>query len=119
MGTVTSTSLITTCGGAPSSSATTARPRGTAGPHYLRVRLRGRGKNTAGLGAQVSLSVGGVTQMRMVRSGSSYMSESEPVLTFGLGGSVKVDRLTVRWTSGKVEDVDVGAVDRLLEVTER
>ena len=112
--------LITTCGGAPLLLRNDGpTPGGPAGPHYLRVRLRGRGKNTAALGAEVSLTAAGVTQLRVARSGSSYMSESEPTLTFGLGESTKVDRLTVRWPSGKVEDVEVGAVDRLLEVSER
>ncbi len=112
--------LITSCGGPPLLLRNDGpKPGGPGGPHSLRVRLRGKGKNTAALGALVTLEAGGMTQVRLARTGSSYMSESEPTLTFGLGRSAKVHRLRVRWPSRKVEDVEVGAVDRTVEVVER
>lgn len=112
--------LITSCGGSPLLLRNDGpRPGGPDGPHYLRVRLRGKGKNRDALGALVTLKSGGITQTRMARTGSAYLSESEPTLTFGLGRSTRVERLTVRWPLGRVEQVEVPAVDRTIEVVEK
>jgi hypothetical protein len=86
--------------------------------HYLRIRLHGTAPNTAALGATVRLTSRGVTQTRVVRTGSSYLSQSEVVLTFGLGASTRVDRLWVRWPDGSTRDVPVESVDRALDVYE-
>lgn len=69
----------------------------------LRVRLRGTRSNRNGLGAVVQVSAGGETQWQMLRGGSSYLSQSELVLTFGLGQRTQVDTLEVRWPSGQVD----------------
>jgi enediyne biosynthesis protein E4 len=71
----------------------------------LRVKLRGRGGNTDAIGAIVILKAGGVTQTRMVRTGSSYLSQSELVQTFGLGERTVVDSVTVRWPNGQLTSV--------------
>lgn len=93
--------------------------RGAREPnHFLRVRLHGKGKNTRALGATVRLTVGSVTQTRVARTGSSYLSESEMPLTFGLGPSTKVDRLEVRWPSGGTTVIPVEGVDRTIVVRE-
>ncbi len=111
--------LITTNGGPPALLRNDAKD-GSAGaaPHYLRLRLRGQGKNTAALGAQVFLTAGGVTQSRLVHTGSSYLSQSELAVTFGLGREVQVDRLEVRWPSGERKTYPVEGVDRLIEIRE-
>ncbi|MFQ5678963.1 MAG: CRTAC1 family protein [Gemmatimonadota bacterium] len=73
--------------------------------HWLRLELRGRAPNTRAVGAVVTLYAGGVTQRRMVRTGSSYLSQSElnPLL-FGLGEADGADSVRVRWpTDGRVE----------------
>ncbi len=112
--------LITSCGGSPLLLRNDGPlPGGPDGNHYLQVRLRGKGMNTAALGALVTLKAGGLRQTRMARSGSSYLSESEPVLTFGLGTCRTVDELTVRWPLGRREKIDVPGVDRTLEVIEK
>jgi hypothetical protein len=112
--------LFTTCGGSPLILRNDGpRPGTPGGSHYLRVRLRGKGKNAEALGAVVTLKAGGKTQVRMCRSGSSYMSESERVLTFGLGECAVAESLTVRWPLGRVEEVPVAGVDRTLEVIEK
>ena len=68
---------------------------------YLRVRLEGMTSNRDGVGAHVSLYTSTGLKQRHVRSGGSYLSESERVLTFGLGVSGIVDSLHVRWPSGQ------------------
>ena len=86
--------------------------------HFLRVRLTGKGKNTRGIGATVRLTTIGKTQMRLASTGSSYLSQSEPVLTFGLGSATSVDKLEVRWPTGQTQVVPVPAVDRTIEIRE-
>ncbi|MCI0402485.1 MAG: CRTAC1 family protein [Acidobacteria bacterium] len=69
----------------------------------LRVRLRGKSSNRSGLGAVVTVASGGEKQWQMMRSGSSYLSQSEQVLTFGLGSRDAADTVEVRWPSGSVD----------------
>jgi enediyne biosynthesis protein E4 len=71
--------------------------------HSLRVKLVGTKSNRDGLGAIVRVTSGQDRQWQMLRSGSSYLSQSELVLTFGLGSAAKADSLEVQWPSGQVE----------------
>ena len=88
------------------------------GNHWLRVRLRGTRSNTDAIGAVVELTAGGVTQRRDVNPSRSYLTQVERTVTFGLGRETGVERLTVRWPSGVVQEVNVTEVDRELEVVE-
>jgi hypothetical protein len=69
----------------------------------LRIRLVGTKSSRSGLGAVVRVTAGGETQWQMLRSGSSYLSQSELVLTFGLGSRLEADSVEVRWPSGQVD----------------
>ena len=72
----------------------------TAGGRSLRVRLRGRADNRAGIGAWLELErADGARLGRRLDPSGSYLSASEPVVTFGLGASAP-RRLVVRWTAG-------------------
>ena len=70
------------------------------GRQSLRVRARGTRSNRSGLGAVVRITQAGATQSQTVRSGSSYASQSELALTFGLGGNASPVRVEVMWPSG-------------------
>jgi hypothetical protein len=72
--------------------------------HSVRVRLIGTKSNRDAIGARVRLFEGQSSQSRMVRSGSSYLSQSELPLTFGLGKSDRVERLVIEWPSGTTEE---------------
>jgi hypothetical protein len=85
---------------------------------YLRVRLVGRGANRDALGAVVTLQADGRTQRRAVRTGSSYLSQSETTLTFGLDAAETVAALEVRWPTGAVQRVERIKVDRTLVLRE-
>jgi enediyne biosynthesis protein E4 len=85
-----------------------------AGPAYLfhneggtnrslRLKLVGIKSNRDGIGAVVNVTSGGDKQSKMLRSGSSYLSQSELVLTFGLGAQIKVDSVEIQWPSGQVD----------------
>lgn len=86
--------------------------------HWLGIRLRGRGGNRDGYGAEVRLTAGGVTQRRWVRRGGSYLSQSDPRALFGLGAQAGADRLEVKWPSGRTTAVEHPPVDRYMEVPE-
>jgi hypothetical protein len=69
----------------------------------LRIKLVGTKSNRDGIGSMVKLTSAGGTQMQMMRSGSSYLSASELVLTFGLAQQDKADAIEIRWPSGQVD----------------
>ena len=75
-----------------------------AGNRSLRLRLTGTVSNRDAIGANVRVFHGGISQTRTVKSGSSYLSQSELPLTFGVGRRDRVDRIVVTWPSGKIEE---------------
>jgi len=86
--------------------------------HSLRVRLVGTKSNRDGIGASVKVTSGKESQTKLVHSGSSYLSQSELTLTFGLGSSTKSDGIEVDWPSGQVDklvNVDAGQTLTLQE----
>ena len=86
--------------------------------HWLRVRAIGSSSNRSGIGAVVRVTTASGTQWQMVRSGSSYASQSELTLTFGLGQETKVSSVTVQWPSGKSQSFNDLAADRVLVIDE-
>ncbi len=76
------------------------------GHRALRVTLRGTTSNRSAIGARVTVTNGdGTKRWQMVKTGSSYLSQSELPLTFGLGASNQVRSLEVAWPGGKVEQI--------------
>jgi hypothetical protein len=92
--------LMTTNGGR----AYLFRNEGTSN-HSLRVKLVGTKSNRDGIGAVIRVVSGDVKQWKMVRSGSSYLSQSELVATFGLAQRPKADAIEIEWPSGQTEKV--------------
>jgi hypothetical protein len=86
--------------------------------HWIKVKLEGTKSNRSAIGAIVSLTAGGMTQTDAVLSQSSYISSNDRRLHFGLGAADHVDRFTVRWPSGAIEQfpgVAAGGLVRLIE----
>jgi enediyne biosynthesis protein E4 len=75
-----------------------------SGNRSLRLHLTGTKSNRDAIGAVVRIYHGGETQMRTLRGGSSYLSQPELPLTFGVGKSDRVDRLAVEWPSGTTQE---------------
>jgi hypothetical protein len=73
--------------------------------HWIRLALRGTGANRDAIGARVVLAAGGIEQRRQLFPSMSYLSSVELPLTFGLGRTKTVDRVTVRWPSGKTSEM--------------
>ncbi|HEY3742367.1 MAG TPA: FG-GAP-like repeat-containing protein [Bryobacteraceae bacterium] len=77
----------------------------TNGNRSIRLRLQGTKSNRDAIGAVVRLFTPDGEQMRMVKTGSSYLSQSELALTFGLGhGRDTADRIVVEWPSGRTDE---------------
>ena len=93
--------VITTNGGP----ARLYRNDSPAGNRALRVHLRGVKSNRDGIGARVRVFAGRDRFARTVKTGSSYLSQSELPLTFGLGAATKADQLVVEWPSGKTDEI--------------
>ncbi len=89
-----------------------------SGNRSIRFRLIGTKSNRDAIGAMVKIHYGGETGSRVVKSGSSYLSQSELALTFGLGKRNKIDRAVLTWPSGRVEEHKNLAAGRLYECTE-
>lgn len=75
----------------------------TSGNNYLRVRVRGKGKNTEASGTRIYARVGGTEQMREIMIGSNFISQNPTnVVIFGLGTASNVDELRFQWPDGTV-----------------
>ena len=70
----------------------------------IRFRLTGTKSNRDAIGATVRIYHGASSQTRMVKSGSSYLSQSELPVTFGVRKRDHIDRVVITWPSGRVED---------------
>jgi enediyne biosynthesis protein E4 len=74
------------------------------GVRSLRLRLIGAKSNRDAIGAVVTIESGGRVQRAMVRSGSSYLSQSELPLTFGLDGRDSANHVKIQWPSGRTDE---------------
>ncbi|HKF23370.1 MAG TPA: CRTAC1 family protein [Candidatus Angelobacter sp.] len=106
--------LVTTNGGP----ALLFRNDGGNRNHALRVKLRGTSSNRDGIGTVVNIEYAGEKQWQMLRSGSSYLSQSELVLTFGLGSKTTVTAVRIEWPSGKTDQLANVAADQTITVEE-
>ena len=88
------------------------------GGRALRLALIGTTSNRSAIGAQARVTVGGQTRSAMVKTASSYLSQSELPLTFGLGGASKVEQVEIRWPSGQVDRLGPQDAGQTLVVTE-
>ncbi len=75
-----------------------------AGNKSIRFRLVGKQSNRDAIGSLVRIFYAGTSQSRMVRSGSSYLSQSELPITFGLGKRDKIERVVINWPNGRTEE---------------
>jgi hypothetical protein len=106
--------VLTTNGG----KAAVFENRGPGHGNWLRLDLRGTRSNRDGLGARVELTAGGATQQWLVRTGASYLSQSQVDPVFGLGEATKADKVVVRWPSGTVQTLSNVRANQVLEVVE-
>jgi hypothetical protein len=94
------------------------RNNATRARHALAVRLAGVRSNRNGIGARVTITAAGRTQMQEVKSGSSYLGQNDLRVHFGLGDATRIDSIAVRWPTGDVETIREVAADQIVTVTE-
>ena len=85
---------------------------------WLTLKLIGTHSNRDAIGAQVKVTTGNLTQIREVRSGSSYLSQSDMRLHFGVGKHRRVDRVEIRWPSGLQEQLEGIEANQTLTLVE-
>jgi hypothetical protein len=86
--------------------------------HWLIVSLHGKAPNTDAIGAVITVRANGVTQTRYVRSGTSYISQSEMRQHFGLGAATTTESVDVAWPDGTHASRQGVAADQILQVTQ-
>jgi hypothetical protein len=96
---------------------------GPAGPpanNWLRVRAVGTVSNRDAIGTFVRVTPAGgkPSPWSLVKTGSSYCSQSELPLTFGLGRATKVDRIEVRWPNGQTQNFPGAAANQTVTIEE-
>jgi enediyne biosynthesis protein E4 len=90
----------------------------TAGGHFLTIALEGTASNRDGVGARAIVEAGGLRPVSQRLGGGSYQSANDPRLHFGLGPATRVDRIEVRWPSGRVDRFQNLAADRSYRLRE-
>lgn len=91
---------------------------GTPGRHFISLRLVGTRSNRDAIGARVTVSAGTIHQMQEVRSSASYLSSCDTRLHFGLGNHTKLDKIEIRWPSGRHDAFIDQPVDRFYQLVE-
>jgi hypothetical protein len=91
---------------------------GIKGKHWVSFELQGTKSNRLAIGARLKIVAGGMTQTEEIRSGGSYLSQSDLRVHFGLNTATKIDSVEIRWPSGKVETLKNLDVDKFYAVLE-
>jgi hypothetical protein len=90
----------------------------SSGNRFVRFRLRGTTSNRDAIGATIRVFHGGTSQSRVVKGGSSYLSQSELPVTFGVGRRDRLDRVVVSWPNGRTEEFTNVATGKAYECVE-
>ena len=94
------------------------RDDGSSTSHWVGMRLIGVESARDALGARITLVAGDLTQVREVKSGASYLSQSDLRVFFGLGTRPRVDRVEIRWPRGATQTFENLPVDRYTTIVE-
>ncbi len=86
---------------------------------YVRVKLRGEKLNTDAIGAKIKLVMeNGDSQQRIVKGGSSYLSQSELIQTFGLGSESSLKKMEIIWPNGRTKEYDISEFNKTYMINE-
>jgi hypothetical protein len=83
------------------------------------VKLEGRGKLTDAIGAVVTVQTGKLVMRRLIRSGTSYLSQEDMRQHFGLGAAAKVDSVEVLWPDGSTSVVENATANQILTIRQQ
>jgi hypothetical protein len=94
------------------------RNRAETGHHWLKLELEGTKSNRSAYGALLTLTAGDLTLHSEMRSPTGFLMQSDARPHFGLGARTRVDRLEIRWPSGRVQVLTDILADQILKVKE-
>ncbi|HWW16278.1 MAG TPA: CRTAC1 family protein [Candidatus Dormibacteraeota bacterium] len=86
--------------------------------HAVLLKLIGTKSNRAAIGARATVTAGDLVQFNEVRGGSSYLSQNDLRLHFGLGSQASIDTLDISWPSGKKDTYHNLAADFIYTISE-
>jgi len=86
--------------------------------HFLNFRLVGTKSNRDAMGARVRVVANGVSQIREIAGGGSYLSQSDLRANFGLGRSVQAETVEIKWPSGQMDTFSNVKADNFYVVVE-
>ena len=82
------------------------------GRHWIDFELEGAASNRSAIGARVEVHWNGQTQVQEVSGGSGFSAQNQRRLHYGLGAATAVDRVVIRWPSGRQQTIEQPAIDR-------
>ena len=88
------------------------------GNHWIEIDLEGTRSNRDGIGAVVRITAGGVTQTRLQDGGIHHRGQNHSRLHFGLAKYPQIDKISVRWPSGALQELRAVKADQLLRIKE-
>lgn len=86
--------------------------------HRVSFKLVGKKSNRAAIGARVMITAGKLSTFDEVRAGSSYLSQNDLRIHFGLGEAKKMEKIEVRWLNGATETLQDIAADASYTIVE-
>jgi len=86
--------------------------------NWVLLKLVGTTSNRDGIGARVKLTSGGKVQTDQKRSTSGYLSQNDPRMHFGLAKNTLIDKIEIKWPSGKLQILENVKVNQILTVKE-
>lgn len=92
--------------------------QGEKSNHWVNLELRAKEGNPLSIGARITIKAGGITQTEEIRSGTSYLSQNDLRIHFGLGKATKIDSIEIRWNSGKIETIKDVMIDKFHAIAE-
>jgi hypothetical protein len=86
--------------------------------NWVQFKLTGTKSNRDAIGARITLTAGGLTQIREIDGGNGYAGQSSKRAHIGLGDAEKIDSVAIRWPSGLVEKLNGVKLNKLNKVVE-
>jgi len=84
--------------------------------HFLKIKLQGPSQNPFGVGAKITISLGGNLQSALIQSSRGYLSSCPPEVIFGLDDAKSIEKLTVLWPDGKSQLLSNVKIDQAIRI---
>ena len=91
---------------------------GSGGNHFINFKLVGTKSNRDAMGARIRVLAGGISQIREIAGGGSYLSQSDLRANFGLGSAARADLVEVSWPSGAKQSFKDVPADKFWQIVE-